>query len=162
MIRGKVTLDIPKHLLEDPAFQVRMAPRLMILAERLAHIIKRVAPKDTGLLRNSIQSEGPELTLGETEARVVSQVFHGKLMDEGREPGPVSKEGIGRIAQWASRKGIDDPERAAFAIAKKIRRRGIRPKQRFMTDTIESLRGPLEKRMALAAGESLKEWIEGR
>ncbi len=166
MARGRVEFKIPKALIADPRIRRRIAPRMAIVSERLAKAIRRAAPKDTGILVNSIQSEGPDMILGALEMRVNAEVAHAPVMDAGRRPGPVSKTGVARIKLWAKRKGIDAS--AVFPIVRAIREKGLKPggtlrgRRRFFTDTIEKLRRAIERRLALAAGGAVKDWFEGR
>ena len=80
---------------------------------------------------------------------------YGTFVDQGRKPGkqpPISK-----IRQWLSIKGI--PQKAAFPIAKKIGRYGIKPTP-FFSITIQKHVKELEDKIAKLAIEGIEKEIK--
>jgi len=52
--------------------------------------------------------------------------YYSVFVDKGRKPGKMPPVNV--IAKWANRKGIPNPNKAAWAIAKSIAKRGIEPR----------------------------------
>lgn len=105
----------------------------------LAGHVSEAAPRNFGHLAQSFganpaTSEGGVEILGATvqgqlTGRVFSSLPSALVMDQGRSPGkPISRAGVANIGLWVRRKlGLSgkDAQRATYAIAWAIRRRGI-------------------------------------
>lgn len=80
---------------------------------------------------------------------VAYRLFYADYIEYGTRPHPVGEEGIKQIKKWAKRKlGLSDKkaERAAYAIANKIRREGTEPRPYLRNATEQALR-ELPKRL---------------
>ena len=91
----------------------------------IADIIAELKRKDAHASNTLINSLTYKLKEGVEELNVllVGEDYF-KYVDEGRRPGKIPR--IGKLKKWAAIKGI--PEKAVFAIAKKIGRFGVKPK----------------------------------
>ncbi len=86
--------------------------------------ILRSAGKDaSGTLINSFAFELKKVAQDNWEM-IFTYADYGKFVDKGRRPGAAPPP-ISKIKKWCQLKGI--PEKAAFPIAKKIGRFGIKP-----------------------------------
>jgi phage gpG-like protein len=87
-----------------------------------------VAPVDTGRLRASITTEIDKGVIPQW-ANIGPAVKYGKFVEFGRRPGRMPPPAS--LIPWMKRHGI--PASAAFALARAIAKRGIKPKP-FMQD----------------------------
>lgn len=111
---------------------------------------------DRGGLRNSIAHETSENGL---VGRAGTNSEHGPANEFGRRAGapmpPVSE-----IRDWAKRKGIKDPDRAAYPIARAIARRGT-PAAPFLFPSFEEERPEFLRRLPVAIDNAHRKVARG-
>jgi len=91
------------------------------------------APVDTGRLRQSITTKIDKAVVPQW-ATVGPSVKYGRYVEFGRKPGSRPPP-VAALLPWVKRHGM--PPSAAFAIARAIAKRGIKPKP-FMEDGYKS------------------------
>lgn len=134
--------EVQKQLINDLTHQT-MQLALQVAAGRISD----EAPVDSGALAQSfladpagsdggIEINGRDVTQG-MNGRVFSSLAYAVVMNDGRQPGmPISRVGIDAIGLWAQRKlglSADEANRAKWAIAATIRRKGIKGTRYFET-----------------------------
>lgn len=112
--------------------------KVMKVLEDSAHVIegeaKKKAPINLGALRNSIHVE-KVFEGNKREFRVGTNLEYAPYMEFGtgllsdypsekKRHSPFSPKAIANLKKWASDKGCEDPDRAAWAIAFAIYKRG--------------------------------------
>ena len=107
----------------------------------------------TAILRNSWQTNGPDVDGNVIRGDVTSTVVQAGVVDQGAKPHtPPSGDSSG-LRQWVNRKlRITDPTRAstvAFLISRKIKKQGL-PKRKIFTNSFNDLNEFFDKAMKRA------------
>jgi hypothetical protein len=107
----------------------------------------------TAVLRNSWQTNGPDVRGDVISGDVTSAVVQAIVVDQGAKPHtPPSGDSSG-LKQWVTRKlRITDPTRAstvAFLISRKLKKTGL-PKRKTFTNSFNDLKKDFDKAMVRA------------
>ena len=123
-------------------------------AEEVARTAKRGAPKAFSNLANSIRAQ----RIGALNYQVATGMNYGRSVEEGRLPGKQPGVSNG-LMEWVKfRTGLSGRplDRATFAIARSIGRRGIRP-QPYMQPAADASRSRLFDLVQQGVDEGIKE-----
>lgn len=123
-------------------------------AEEVARTAKRGAPKAFSNLVNSIRAQ----RIGALSYQVVTGMNYARSVEEGRLPGKQPGVNNGLMEWVRFRTGLAGRplDRATFAIARAIGRRGIRP-QPYMQPAAEASRSRLFELVQQGVDEGIKE-----
>jgi len=135
-----------------------MAEPIRTALKKSAYVVegqaKRNAPVDTGRLRASITNAVDTSDLPRF-ATVGTNVIYARAVHEGRRPGSQPPT-AGGIALWARRHGNINP----YAVARSIKRRGIKPRP-FLRTAFEENLGRIRGFFQAAGRDIERLWSQG-
>ncbi len=128
-----------------------VAKRMAREAQIIARDMKRLYPKATSQLVNSVRADAT----GEMEYVIGPHMEHAWYVEKGRKAGRMPP--VAKIMRWAQTKGliVRGDRRTAFLIARAIGRRGIEPRPVVtQADNLRAWRAQVERGLAQAAKEA--------
>lgn len=136
-LRGEVTIEVPGPFTE--ALKKKLDRGLDDVADFILTASQELVPVDTGNLKRSGIIEREFL-----EKSIRYEAPYAEPVEYGRQPGFMPP--VEPFIKWAHRHGSKDPERAAWAIAIKIKNEGIPPRP-FLRPALVQVEGQMGRIM---------------